>query len=296
MEALIGMVANGSILLINFMDWFRRKKLSPTDLILSCLGLSRLLQLALVILEVAIAIWFKNIFSKAFFIFSSVWLFTNALNLWFTACLSVFYLVKIAIFSHPVFLQVKRRLSGLVPWLLLGSVVFSTVVTIIVLIIWSYGFSTCNPFKSLLSNRSNADGNMPPVCKHITTLIAPFDFIPLMVFLSSSLLLISSLWRHMRRVQCNGTATRDLNTQAYLSAIKALASFAVLYLINVATAASQSVLVLNNQSTWATVLFTVHAVYPSGHAIILILINPKLKQAWVRMIHHFKCCLSKVPS
>ncbi|XP_015263251.1 PREDICTED: taste receptor type 2 member 10-like [Gekko japonicus] len=100
----------------------------------------------------------------------------------------------------------------------------------------------------------------------------------------------------MRRVQCNGTGTGDLNTQAHLSAIKALASFAVLYLISFAVDASHSVLVWDSQHTWTPVLYNVSAVYPSGHAIILILINPKLKQAWVRMMHNLKCRLRKVPS
>ncbi|XP_060092492.1 taste receptor type 2 member 140-like [Heteronotia binoei] len=258
-ETLIGMVANGSIFLINFTEWFRRGRLSPTDLILNCLSWSRLLQLVLTILNVSS--FFTSILSNAPFMLNGMWIFVNTVSLWFAACLSVFYLAKIAIFFHPLFLQVKRRFSGLVPWLLLGSVIFSAVVTIIVLTIWSY------------------EGNMPHACRNIIALIAPFAFIPFTVFLLSSTLLISSLWMHMRRVQCNGAGSRDLNTQAHLSAIKALASFAVLYLISFAVDISQLVLTWNNQIHWAPLLFNVSAVYPSGHAIILILINPKLKQA-----------------
>ncbi|XP_060092493.1 taste receptor type 2 member 8-like [Heteronotia binoei] len=290
------MVANGFIVLINFMDWFRRRKLSPTDLILISLALSRVLQQALAILDAILFSLLNNKWSNVLFLLTGVWIFTNAVNLWFAACLSVFYLAKIAIFSHPVFLQFKRQLSGLVPWLLLGSVVFSSIVTIIVLTSWKYGLSGCSPFKSLPGNRSNAEMNMLQVCRNVIALITPFNFIPLMVFLSSSVLLISSLWMHVRRVRNNGTGIRDLNTQAHLSAIKALASFAVLYLLSFAVHTSQLVLTWTNQRTLASLLFNVSAVYPSGHAIILILINPKLKQAWVRMMHPFKCCLNKAPS
>ncbi|XP_060092490.1 taste receptor type 2 member 8-like [Heteronotia binoei] len=290
------MVANGSIVLINFVDWFRRGKLSSTDLILISLGFSRLLHLAVVILEVNAFILQKNKLNYIVVMLIGIWTFMNTVNLWFSACLSVFYLAKIAIFSHPLFLQVKQRFSGLVPWLLLGSVVLSVVVAIIVLTSWSYGLSTCNPYISHSSNGSSEEMNMPHVCMRIIALIATFDFVPFLVFLSSSLLLICSLWKHMRRVRCNGTGTRDLNTQAHLSAIKALASSGVLHLISFIALTSESVLSWSNRDTGVIVLFNVSAVYPSGHGIILILMNPKLKQAWVRMVHLLKCRLNKVPS
>lgn len=295
MEVLIGMLANGFIVLINIIDWFRSRKLSPTDLILIFLSLSRLLLQAVVILDVIFFTLLNNTPRNMLFILTSAWVFTDIVNLSFAACLSVFYLAKIAVFSHPVFLQVKRRFSGLVPRLLLGSVVFSAVATIIVNISWSYGLPTC--YKSLSSNRSNPEMNLPHMCRQIPAITAAFDIIPFMVFLSSSVFLISSLWKHMRRVQHSETGTRDISTQAHLSAIKALASFGVLYLISFAASNAQLVLFWSNRAnSWSTVFFNVSAAYPSGHAIMLILMNPKLKQAWVRMIHRLKCRLSRIPT
>nr|XP_056704433.1 taste receptor type 2 member 9-like [Euleptes europaea] len=52
-----------------------------------------------------------------------------------------------------------------------------------------------------------------------------------------------------------------------------------------------------NELHWtATVFENMNAAYPAGHAIILILINPKLKKAWFRMLQHFKCHLSEASS
>ncbi|XP_060125086.1 taste receptor type 2 member 41-like [Zootoca vivipara] len=61
--------------------------------------------------------------------YSASWLFVNNANLWFATWLSILYCVKIANFSNPLFLQMKRRFPGLVPWLLLGTVVFSAITT-----------------------------------------------------------------------------------------------------------------------------------------------------------------------
>ncbi|XP_060092487.1 taste receptor type 2 member 7-like [Heteronotia binoei] len=249
------MVANGSIFLINFIDWFRSRKLSPIDLILICFALSRLLLQATVILQVTLFILLNNSLSNSAYTLTGIWIFVNIVNLWFAACLSVFYLAKIAIFSHPLFLQVKRRFSGLVPWLLLGSVISSAVKTIILTTSWNYGIYTCNPLVSLSNNRSNAEMNISYECRNAIALLGFFYFIPLVVFLSSSILLISSLWKHMRRVRCNGTGTGDLNTQAHLSAIKALASFVVLYLISLAAFVLQIILVWGNKYTSTAPLF-----------------------------------------
>ncbi|XP_077202612.1 taste receptor type 2 member 2-like [Paroedura picta] len=223
------------------------------------------------------------------FTVQDIWNFIDSVNLWFAACLSVFYLAKIAIFSHPLFLRIKQRLPGLVPWLLLGSVISSAVKTITLTTVWGFGWLTCSLNNSLLSNRSHAEMNMSGHCLPFTILYIIFDTIPIMVFLSSTAFLISSLWKHMRGMQQNGTGTRDLNTQAHLTAIKALASFSVLYLIYFAVATSQYILAWKTHLTLTILQINVSALYPSGHAIILILINPKLKQAWVRMLHHFKC-------
>ncbi|XP_015263252.1 PREDICTED: taste receptor type 2 member 40-like [Gekko japonicus] len=159
-----------------------------------------------------------------------MWTFTNNVSLWFAAWLSVLYFVKITIFSHPFFLQMKQRFSRLLPWLLLGSVVFSAM--------------------------------------------------------------------HIEQVRCNGTGIEDLSTQAHLSAIKVLAFFAVLYLSSFVAVALRSELAWKRyEHNWISILLeTVGGIYPSGHAIILIINNPKLKQAWMQMLHHLKCSLSEASS
>nr|XP_028568752.1 taste receptor type 2 member 1-like [Podarcis muralis] len=131
-ETLIGMMGNGFIAIVNFIDWQRSRKLSPADMILSCLSFCRFAFHAFAIQNAIFLLFFIDTFLKNVHIaYTASWLFVNTANLWFATWLSVLYCVKIATFSHPLFLQMKQRFPGLVPWLLLGTVAFSAIITTI---------------------------------------------------------------------------------------------------------------------------------------------------------------------
>ncbi|XP_067424406.1 taste receptor type 2 member 9-like [Emydura macquarii macquarii] len=123
-----------------------------------------------------------------------LWIFSNTVGLWFTACLSIFYCVKITSCKQPLFLRMKQRISVMVPKLLLGSLLVSSVSSIPS--IWPVSIQTL------------------PTC------------------------LIDITWT------------------------PAITSIAIL-------------------------------AYPSGHSLILILINPKLRQALVRILRSIKCHLKE---
>nr|XP_056704418.1 taste receptor type 2 member 39-like [Euleptes europaea] len=298
-ETLVGTVANGFIVFMNYIDWFKNRKLSPADLILTCLGLSRLAFQAVVFLDQTMSFFSlsTHVWNCLYLMIPITWIFANTANVWFATWLSVFYFAKIAIFSHPIFLQVKQRISGLVPWLLLGSVGLSAITTISVVKTWIDGFSTLNCYSWHLSINGSEMKTFDS-SRYFVILATVPKVIPLLIFLSSSILLITSLWKHTRHLQRNGVGVRDLNTQAHLTAMKALASFSALYLSSFLGFTAQAILILNNMNhTWQGMLTnSVIAAYPSGHAIILILINPKLKQTWVRMLHHLQCSLNEMSS
>ncbi|XP_060092482.1 taste receptor type 2 member 1-like [Heteronotia binoei] len=297
-EALVGLVANGFIVLMNYIDWFRSRKISPNDQILTCLGLFRLPWLVLIILYVTTTLANgKCNCHFEYLILPVLWIFTDITTVWCATWLSVFYLAKIATFSHPIFLHVKQRFSGLVPWLLLGSVVFSAIMTLVVVASLSNGFSICDSNKSIL-NISDSEITPPDLYIYLVFLVAVPNVIPLIILMSSSILLMTSLWMHTRRMQGNGTGIKDLNTQAHRTAIKALASFAVLYLFSFLAVTAQAVMLWKHvDDTWLFMMVDIVIVsYPSGHGTILILINPRLKQVCVRMGFHLKCCSGEMPS
>nr|XP_028568750.1 taste receptor type 2 member 60-like [Podarcis muralis] len=258
-------------------------------MILSCLGLFRFAFLAIVIQTAIFLLFFKDTFQKrdVFIAFDASWLFVNTADLWFATWLSALYCVKITNFSHPLFLQMKRRFPGLVPWLLLGTVVFSAIVTTVT-ITGSTVISKCRLFESHLSNNSNSGNVMPDFCKYLIHLYIVPDFFSFVVFLSSSVLVLTSLWRHKNLLR---NSTRDFSTDVHLNAIKALASFSILYVSSFCVEFLGIVLsFMDIKDDWVTInLFNAVAAYSSGHAVILIFVNPKLKQESIKMLHQLQC-------
>nr|XP_034958904.1 taste receptor type 2 member 8-like [Zootoca vivipara] len=289
-ETLIGMVGNGFIAIINFIDWFSSRKLSSADMILSCLGLFRFAFHAIGIQTAILLLFFIDTFQMRNIYIScgASWTFVNTANLWFAAWLSVLYCVKIANFSHPLFLQMKRRFPGMVPWLLLGTVVFSAIITTIEAIMVSRPMSECKTIESLLSNNTDAGIKTSYFCKYSLLLYVVPEFFPFIIFFSSSILLLTSLWRHKNHLR---NSARDVSTEVHLNAIKALASFSILYVSSFFVEILARFFYWNGMEAIEMIFLLLHVVaaYSSGHAIILIFINPKLKQESIKMLHQLKC-------
>nr|XP_056704419.1 taste receptor type 2 member 39-like [Euleptes europaea] len=257
-ETIIGIVANGFIVFMNYINWLKNRKLPSADLILTCLGLSRLAFQAVVIVDQTMYFFSlgTHIWNYLYLMMPITWTFMNTANVWFATWLSVFYFAKIAIFSHPIFLQVKQRISGLVPWLLLASVVLSVTMTITIVTSLSSDLSMCNFYSSRLST-NGSEIKIADSCRYFEILVTAPNVIPILIFLSSAILLITSLRKHTRRLQLNGIGVRDLNTQAHLTAIKALASFSVLYLSSFLAFIARAILILNNvDRPWSVMLIS----------------------------------------
>ncbi|XP_033029719.1 taste receptor type 2 member 8-like [Lacerta agilis] len=289
-ETLVGMVGNGFIAIINFIDWFSSRKLSPADMILSCLGLSRFAFHAIGIQTAILLLFFMDTYQRrnVNIAYSVLWLFIDTANLWFAALLSILYCVKIANLSQPLFLKMKRRFPGLVPWLLLGTVVFSAITATIKAIMRSRLMSECNTIESLLSNNTDSGIKTSDFCKYSILLYVVPELFPFIMFSSSSILLLTSLWRHKNLLQ---NSARDVSTEVHLNAIKALASFSILYISSffVQILAIFFTRMGMNVIGIEVLFINLVAAYSSGHAIILIFINPKLKQESVKMLHQLKC-------
>nr|XP_028568747.1 taste receptor type 2 member 40-like [Podarcis muralis] len=288
-ETLIGMVGNGFIAIVNCIDWFRSRKLSPADMILSCLSLFRFaFHVVLIRAEIFNLFLVNPVLMLNLNISSDFsWLFLNTASLWFAAWLSVLYCVKIANFSHPLFLQMKRRFPGLVPWLLLGTVVFSAITTTVALT-GSNIFSKCNLYESHLNKNNDSAINTSNSCEFLILLYIFPNLFPFTMFLFSSILLLTSLWRHKNLLQ---NSARDVSTEVHLNAIKALASFFVLYVTNIFVEILSIVFFWKgiNDNGVHLILFNVIAAYSSGHAVSLIFMSPKLKQESIKMLHQLRC-------
>uniref|UniRef100_A0A8B9QWJ0 Taste receptor type 2 n=1 Tax=Anas platyrhynchos TaxID=8839 RepID=A0A8B9QWJ0_ANAPL len=248
LQAFAGMWINAFIVAVSCLTWVKKKSFNSSEKILLFLGCSRFWFLCV--------IWAYTITSMIFHwqtfisgvtpIFSLLLCFSNSSNMWASACLYVFYCVKIANFRHIFFIYLKVKIDRIVPWLLLASVVLSLVMCVNeemskqyspVLYICSFGFS-----------------------------------IAFMIVIFSALLLLFSLWRHKCKMQTS--SAKDLSMDSHIKAMKSLLSFFIIYGINFTCLILTMIYTSREKNPMTFLLLVLQYAFPSVHSLILIFSNP----------------------
>lgn len=284
-QFILGMLGNGFIVVVNGSSWFKNKTISLSDFIITNLALSRIILLWILLVDGVLMVFFSKVHEEGIImqIIDIFWTFTNHLSIWLATCLSVLYCLKIANFSHPVFLWLKWRLSRMVVQMILGALLLSC----------ASALSLIHEFKrySILSE-INGTGN---VTEHFRKEINEYKLIhvlgtlwnlpPLIVSLASYFLLILSLGRHAQQMQQSGASSRDPSTEAHKRAIKIILSFLILFLLYfLAFLITSSSYFIPETEMVKIIGEVITMFYPAGHSFILILGNNKLKHMFVGML------------
>ncbi|XP_054826776.1 taste receptor type 2 member 19-like [Eublepharis macularius] len=115
------------ILAVNCRDWMNKKRLTLTDRILTLQGSIRIWLACIAAVWYILEKFYPWIAEIGHILKVFMFILWNVIvwNLWLTASLCFYYCVKIADFSHPLFIRLKLRLSGLISTWLVGSLVLS---------------------------------------------------------------------------------------------------------------------------------------------------------------------------
>ncbi|NXC50413.1 TA2R7 protein, partial [Penelope pileata] len=286
-QALAGMWINGFIVAVSCMAWFKKRSLNSNEKILLVLGCLRFWFLCITWIYVIISTFFPSYFSDWGIIqmFVAFLCFLNSSNVWTSACLYVFYCIKIANFRNNFFVHLKVKIDRIVPWLLLGSVVLSLAYCIPLLDITDGG------------NRNNLSsifqGNFwqvnDEIRKHFFYIysVCTFGFsVAFIVVIFSAFLLLFSLWRHKHQMQTS--SARSLSVDAHVRAMKSLLSFFFIYSINYVS--FLSALFYESKEDFLTVfLLLLQYAFPVVHSLVLIFSSPKLKKIVLRILSCAKC-------
>ncbi|XP_069057667.1 taste receptor type 2 member 40-like [Pleurodeles waltl] len=214
------------------------------------------------------SVWKTFLILSPFFYFSSFWL-----NAW----ICVFYCIKIVNFSHPLCLRLKFRISAMLPWLVVVSLLASLAVN--VSRIWSFGELPTN-----ISTTINATSSSTSDGIHLFHKLLMFItgcLVPQIMIVITAVLVLTSLYRHTRRMQQNNTGfTTGPSVEAHTSAAKTILSLVTLYAC-FTLAAMLGVKDENWYTESATyyIYMFIGVSYPSINSLILIFGNPKLKEA-----------------
>ncbi|XP_069714045.1 taste receptor type 2 member 40-like [Phaenicophaeus curvirostris] len=291
-EVVVGVIGNGFISTVNILKWIKSKKISSVNLILIFLSTSRFI-LQMTILMYIHSLYFVDVFKLAsmYKAFGAVWMFVNHASLWFSTWLYVLYCVKIINVTQRLLLQIKLRIATMVPRLLLGSLVISSVTSFPLLWITPSAY-VCSSTGNCRENSTARTTDWNSSHLYLLLLYIVGSFLPLGLSVVTSALLITSLWKHTKKMQCYIDTFRDPLIDVHITAIKSIISFLILYL---SSFVAQILLTLSTSQSKDVVKVAVSLVvvgaYPSMHSIILIIVNSNLKLAFWMLCQHFKCPL-----
>ncbi|XP_041492689.1 LOW QUALITY PROTEIN: taste receptor type 2 member 42 [Microtus oregoni] len=292
-EFITGMLGNVFIGLVNCYDWVKIHKVTFINFILICLAVSRMSSLLVVfvdaiIWELAPHVYDSSSLAKCFDI---LWIMTDQLSIWFATCLSIFYFLKIAHFSHPLFLWLKWRMRSMIVVFLAFSLFLMIFYFLLLgtLPIFMEIYMMAKSNQTLFSDTHETIAVKNLIVFHLTYLI------PFLVSLVSLLLLFLSLAKHSRNCHLISTSSEDSRTKVHKKAMKMLLSFLILFIIHIFFVQLTRWLFMYCPMTSSVnlVMLTL-GIFPLSHSYILILGNSKLWQTAVRALHHLKSQLQEM--
>ncbi|XP_003428857.1 taste receptor type 2 member 143-like [Ornithorhynchus anatinus] len=286
---LVGILGDGFIAGLLCSKWIRGRKLPPCDMILAGLGASRFLLLWVAMLNGIRAFIFSELYQYhiIFLFFGFLGVVLGLVSFWLAAGLSVFYCVKISTFTHPLFLWLKQRISGLVHWFLIGSMLASCVPIIPVII----GYHIISVQKIASGNSTKVEGTT--FQSHYILIMTFIIFcVPFFLLLSSSIFLTVSLLRHLRAMQHHHLNLQDCGTKTHTRALATLASFLFFYVLYFVFLIFTSALNSPFDSPWLWLLQIVTYSGPICHAFLLMWSNPKIWGALEKGLQRVPACLT----
>uniref|UniRef100_A0A8C8S523 Taste receptor type 2 n=1 Tax=Pelusios castaneus TaxID=367368 RepID=A0A8C8S523_9SAUR len=207
-EFIVGITANGLMIVVNCSEWIRSRKLTFCDMILTSLGISRFFLQCMILINAllfALPTGMKG----------------NIFSLWFATWLSIFFCMKIANFSQPLCDSLLQPEEGLLPQLLMGSLLVSLVTCLP---------SANNIHRIYTGNSTNIlSRNTTMECRHegnLSTALSVLSMLgyscPFVIFIVPAVLLFASLWRYIKRVEKATSSSKDTIDEAHVRTIKGL--------------------------------------------------------------------------
>uniref|UniRef100_U3JFQ4 Taste receptor type 2 n=1 Tax=Ficedula albicollis TaxID=59894 RepID=U3JFQ4_FICAL len=288
LETFAGVWINAFIVCVLCIGWVKKKTLNSNEKILLLLGCSRLSFLCFAWVYSFLYIIYPNYLQiqTIYQLLTSLETLFNYSNLYVSACLCVFYCIKIANFRNSFFNYLKVKIDRMVPWVLLASGVSAMAMGIV-----TYSLNEIVQSNNLtvtcVENFWKATVRMN---KHffIPFFLAGFGYAAsFMAVVSSAVLLLFSLWKHKCKMQTN--SMKDLSVEAHIRAMKSILSFLVMYSINFVCLVSTIIYIMMNESIVTLLIYIYLYAFPGVHSLILIFSNPKLEKALLQIFSCVKC-------
>ncbi|KAM6216285.1 taste receptor type 2 member 42-like [Rhynchocyon petersi] len=283
-EFIVGILENGFIGLVNCSEWVKNQKISLVDFILTCLAVFRIIHHLVLLFDTFILGLCPSMYAtyRLAKVISFLWRMSIHSTTWFATCLSTLYFLKIAHFSHSLFLWLKWRKNRVILMLFIFSL---SLLTFDFLLLETFNDFWLNDY---LVTRKNFTFHSDKTKFYVQalTLLGLTYFIPTLLSLISLLLLFLSLTRHTRNLQLNAMGSSDASTEVHRKAMTMVLSLFLIITIN---------FFITEMSNWVFFEFQNNIIvkfimlalffFPSSHSFILILGNTKLRQTALKILH-----------
>ncbi|NXY12215.1 TR110 protein, partial [Pteruthius melanotis] len=288
LQVLTGMWINAFLVCVLGIGWVKKKALNSNEKILLLLGCSRFCYLGISWVYSFLLIMHPYCFCVPLLLESlaGIQSFFDCSNIWVSACLCVFYCIKIVNFRNRFFNFMKVKIDRIVPWLMWGSVLLAFIFSILVYHISNE--TQCN------SHNYSSQGYYLKYIIRVDEHLLPIYFIIGLVFFTSfmavifsAVFLLFSLWRHKRKMQTN--SMNNLSMEAHIRAMKSILSFLVMYSINFMFFILTLIYARKKENHVAFLIFAFLHAFPGVHSLILIFSHPKLKNTLIRILSCVKC-------
>ncbi|KAE8578520.1 hypothetical protein XENTR_v10023618 [Xenopus tropicalis] len=272
LEVIIGTLTNAFIVVVLLLGYFKKQTMNESDKILIALSITNICSSLVSSAAIMILFMWPWIYShsNATFCIFSLTIFGTISMVWLTACLCVFYFVKILNFSSGILLWAKMKISNFVPWLIFFSELVSLCWTFFTMLPLVTKEQSSGNISSLHSVNATSDTNTI-----IFELICTAVSLPLMIIIITTFSTTGSLYLHRRRMEKNLGASSSL--KAHQSVVWMMIRLLLLYTLVFV------VQILHFSGTVAPLSFEYCLNYfilfsiPVAQSVLLIQGNPKLK-------------------
>ncbi|XP_073490775.1 taste receptor type 2 member 4-like [Aquarana catesbeiana] len=270
------------VIFVVYRDFIKTKTLRSSDQILLCLGMSNMCYGFLMFVSLLDYFCSLGIFSMIHTAYICLYLllFTISSCSWLSATLGFFYFIKISDFESGFFSRVKKNITSVVPWLLLGDLLVSLFNSALssLFFIFSPALShnnTASPVSvvSILSQSRTAF-----IYSAMANSVGPF-----LVLFSTTFYMVVYLMKHSYKMKKGVQTPNNERLRSFDKVVwrmtHSLLFYGIYYLLMVII--YFTVIMQMESGFWLSYL--IFTLFPVVQAVLLVLANHRLKAAWKDM-------------
>ncbi|XP_071972606.1 taste receptor type 2 member 43-like [Engystomops pustulosus] len=239
------------IVIVNLLTWIKDKKFSQVEQLITSISVCNFVEEMLTPTYVVNIIYDSPKIKNIYFALSCMVL---SCNVWFSTFLCVYFCLKIVNVKNTLYMCLQRNFQKILPWLFVSAILGSVLVSVpFILIITEENVS--NPKLNTSAINWQSDSTFISFKERDILFFLTLSWIALLILSISTLVIVTSLFKHMNQVQQNLGGFRSPNMKIHVQALRTIMSllFSNIIILLVLTANLSS-----NDNMWSYVIIPLY--------------------------------------